>query len=70
MVTTVPRRNLTAKRADEPERRLSELGCLGQASRAELLHVLMLPVFDRAGAIRFTQVPVDRSRHTAPDSRS
>jgi hypothetical protein len=39
-------------RPDEPERRLRErLDALGPAPRAELLHVLMLPDFDRADAI-------------------
>jgi hypothetical protein len=39
-------------RPDELERRLRErLGALGPASLAELLHVLMLPDFDRADRI-------------------
>jgi hypothetical protein len=39
-------------RPDELERRLRErLDALGPAPRAELLHVLMLPDFDRADAI-------------------
>ena len=39
-------------RPDEVERRLRErLGALGPAPRAELLHVLMLPDFDRADRI-------------------
>jgi hypothetical protein len=39
-------------RPDELERRLRErLEALGPAPRAELLHVLMLPDFDRADAI-------------------
>jgi hypothetical protein len=39
-------------RPDELERRLrARLDALGPAPRAELLHVLMLPDFDRADAI-------------------
>jgi hypothetical protein len=39
-------------RPDQLERRLRErLDALGPAPRAELLHVLMLPDFDRADAI-------------------
>jgi hypothetical protein len=39
-------------RPDEPERRLQErLEALGPAPRAELLHVLMLPDFERADRI-------------------
>jgi hypothetical protein len=39
-------------RPDELERRLQErLDALGPAPRAELLHVLMLPVFERADRI-------------------
>ena len=39
-------------RSDELERRLRErLDALGPAPRAELLHVLMLPDFDRADRI-------------------
>jgi hypothetical protein len=39
-------------RPDELERRLRQrLDALGPAPRAELLHVLMLPDFDRADAI-------------------
>ena len=39
-------------RPDELERRLQErLVALGPAPRAELLHVLMLPDFDRADRI-------------------
>jgi hypothetical protein len=39
-------------RPDELERQLRErIDALGPASRAELLHVLMLPDFDRADAI-------------------
>jgi hypothetical protein len=38
---------------DEFERRLRvRLGALGPAPRAELLHVLTLPDFDRVGAIQ------------------
>jgi hypothetical protein len=41
-----------AMRPDELERRLRErLDALGPAPRAELLHVLMLPDFERAGRI-------------------
>jgi hypothetical protein len=40
-------------RPDQLERRLRErLDALGQAPRAELLHVLMLPDFERAHRIR------------------
>jgi hypothetical protein len=39
-------------RPDEPENQLRErLNALGPAPRAELLHVLMLPDFDRADRI-------------------
>jgi hypothetical protein len=39
--------------ADELERRLRErLDALGPAPRAELLHVLLLPDFERVGAIQ------------------
>jgi hypothetical protein len=39
-------------RPDEPERRLQErLDALGTAPRAELLHILMLPDFERADRI-------------------
>jgi hypothetical protein len=39
-------------RPDELERRLRDrLNALGPAPRAELIHVLMLPDFDRADAI-------------------
>ena len=48
----VRRRSLLAMRPDEVDRRLRErLNALGPAPRAELLHVLMLPDFDRADAI-------------------
>ena len=41
-----------AMRPDEPERRLRErLDALGPAPRAELLHVRMLPDFERADRI-------------------
>ena len=41
-------------RPDQLEARLQErLDALGPAPRAELLHVLMLPDFDRADAIGF-----------------
>ena len=50
--TTVERRSLPAMRPDELERRLRErLDALGPAPRAELLHVLMLPDFERADRI-------------------
>jgi hypothetical protein len=50
--TTVPQRSLQAVRLDQLERRLPErLDALGPAPRAELLHVLMLPDFERADAI-------------------
>ena len=40
-------------RPDQLERRLRErLDALGPAPRAELLHVLTLPDFDRVGAIQ------------------
>ena len=40
-------------RPDDLERRLRErLDALGPAPRAELLHVLLLPDFDRVGAIQ------------------
>ena len=49
---TVRRRSLGAMRSDELERRLRErLDALGPAPRAELLHVLVLPDFDRADRI-------------------
>jgi hypothetical protein len=49
---TVRRRSLGAMRPDELERRLRErLDALGPAPRAELLHVLMLPDFERADRI-------------------
>jgi hypothetical protein len=38
-------------RLDELERRLQRLDALGPAPRAELLHVLMLPDFERADRI-------------------
>ena len=42
----------SSKRPDQLETRLRErLNTLGPAPRAELLHVLMLPDFDRADAI-------------------
>ena len=42
-------RSLRAMRPDELERQApSTPGCLGPAPRAELLHVLMLPDFERA----------------------
>jgi hypothetical protein len=46
------RRSLPAVRPDELERRIRErLDALGPAPRAELLHVLMLPDFERADRI-------------------
>lgn len=46
------RRSLPVMRPDELERRLRKrLGALGPAPRAELLHGLMLPDFDRVDAI-------------------
>ena len=49
---TVRRRSLRPVRPDELERRLRErLEALGPAPRAELLHVLMLPDFERADRI-------------------
>jgi hypothetical protein len=45
-------RRLPLERPDELERRLRErLDALGPAPRAELLHVLMLPDFERADRI-------------------
>ena len=50
-------------RPDELERRLRErLDALGPAPRAELLHVLMLPDFERADRIgEFWGYPVSRA---------
>jgi hypothetical protein len=49
---TVPQRSLPAMRPEELERRLQErLEVLGPAPRAELLHVLTLPDFERADRI-------------------
>ena len=50
-------------RTDELERRLQErLDALGQAPRAELLHVLMLPDFERANRIgEFWSYPESRT---------
>jgi hypothetical protein len=49
MLTMVLLRSLTAMRPDELERWLRQrLDALGPAPRAELLHVLMLPDFERA----------------------
>ena len=46
------RRSLRAVRPDQLERRLHQrLNALGPAPRAELLHVLMLPDFERAERI-------------------
>jgi hypothetical protein len=52
MRTPVPADKVRDRRSDELERRLRErLDTPGPAPRAELLHVLMLPGFDRADAI-------------------
>lgn len=49
---TVRRRSLGAMRPDELERRLREcLDALGPAPRADILHVLRFPDFDRAERI-------------------
>jgi hypothetical protein len=49
---TVRRRSLPTMRPDKLERRLRDrLDALGPAPRAELLHVLMLPDFERADRI-------------------
>jgi hypothetical protein len=49
---TVRRHSLAAMRPEELERRLrARLDALGPAPRAELLHVLMLPDFERADRI-------------------
>jgi hypothetical protein len=54
---------------DELERRLRErLDALGPAPRAELLHVLMLPDFERADRIgEFWGNPEDPQLRRAPD---
>jgi hypothetical protein len=50
--TMIRPRRLPLERPDELERRLRErLDALGPAPRAELLHVLMLPDFERADRI-------------------
>ena len=56
-------------RPDELERRLRErLDALGPAPRAELLHVLMLPDFERADRIgEFWSYPESRDLRRAPD---
>jgi hypothetical protein len=56
-------RSLPALRPDELERRLQErLDALGPAPRAELLHVLMLPDFERADRIgEFWSYPQSRA---------
>jgi hypothetical protein len=63
-------------RPDELERRLRErLDALGPAPRAELLHVLMLPDFERAEAIgsllgqRALNRDVERPEPVSPDVR-
>jgi hypothetical protein len=49
-------------RPDELERRLRQrLDALGPAPRAELLHVLMLPDFERADRIEFWSYPESRT---------
>jgi hypothetical protein len=49
-------------RLDELERRLQRLDALGPAPRAELLHVLMLPDFERADGIgEFWTYPQSRT---------
>jgi hypothetical protein len=57
------RRSLAPVRPDELERRLRErLDALGPAPRAELLHVLMLPDFERADRIgEFWSYPETRT---------
>ena len=52
-----------AMRPDQPEQRLRErLDALGPAPRAELLHVLMLPDFERADRIgEFWSYPQSRA---------
>ena len=56
-------RSLPAMRPDQLERRLRErLDALGPAPRAELLHVLMLPDFERADRIgEFWSYPESRA---------
>ena len=56
-------RSLPAKRPDELERRVrARLDALGPAPRAELLHVLMLPDFERADRIgEFWSYPQSRA---------
>ena len=58
-------------RSHELERRLRErLDALGPAPRAELLHVLMLPDFDRADLIgEFLELPGESRLRRAPDRR-
>jgi hypothetical protein len=52
MLTKGPRRSLTAMRPDQLERRLrARIDALGPGPRAELLHVLVLPYFERADRI-------------------
>jgi hypothetical protein len=65
--TVAARRSLPTMRPDELERRLRErLDVLGQAPRAELLHVLMLPDLDRAGRIgEFRSYPQSHLRRVA-----
>jgi hypothetical protein len=66
---TVPRRSLRGMRPDQLERRLRErLDALGPAPRAELLHVLMLPDFDRADRIgEFLGLPAEPHLRRAAD---
>ena len=56
-------------RPDQLERRLQErLDALGPAPRAELLHVLMLPDFERADRIgEFWGLPGEPRLRRAPD---
>jgi len=54
-------------RPDDLERRLrARLGALGPAPRAELLHVLMLPDFERAGS-ELVVLPPKTYRQVARD---
>ena len=58
-------------RPDELERRLRErLDALGPAPRAELLHVLMLPDFDRADRITVKWIETGTCYSKGPASTS